>query len=626
MGLCNVYNFSNNRTVKLSDSYSVQVKLTDLDMAKFKSVVGKYSWATDDILTLPECVSVTIPEVSLKAETYKYGNNSKVYVYPDYEKPDDLKIELIEHVVERYTDTNTKYIGVVELLVNIFLSKLFDAATYSYKLTDYIPELRIIVHTNDFTDRVCYYTFKNLKLSTYSKYTLDYSSSDLCKWSLVFSYQAYTQEFKPNAILAANDLFGENKSISMFSDHEEAPVIAEPAEEIITPSEATATLERPADEPTPVDTETAENNTEAIDTPVNQNDNTDKIDELAYQMMRGNLGNGKTRKENAKTAGYSDEEIAAAQAIVNQKDWNALRDRHNARMDAQAEVVTASNSNKVETTEPSVTTPSKAVETTPVNTDALANAATLANAKDLTAANEGTSTVMKSDTGKDNKLTAGSDDRIDELAYQMMRGTYDNGNPRIKKTLAADYTNEERKAAQKIVNKKEWNALKDRHDARVAAENERKTEALANANNGLTREPVKEETTPVVATTNNLGGDSADAAYKAALAKASETKPKENTVLASATPTQKSDTQEKKTNTESISTKTTKTKEDGKTVTTTTTVAQFKGFDADREKKIGEYAAKRYKEELAKGNVKNTQMLIEKIDMEARNAYAQGKL
>lgn len=223
-------------------------------------------------------------------------------------------------------------------------------------------------------------------------------------------------------------------------------------------------------------------------------------------------------------------------------------------------------------------------------------------------------------------MTAGSDDRIDELAYQMMRGTYDNGNPRIKKTLAVDYTNEERKAAQKIVNKKEWNALKDRHDARVAAENERKTEALANANNGLTREPVKEETTPVVATTNNLGGDSADAAYKAALAKASETKPKENTVLASATPTQKSDTQEKKTNTESISTKTTKTKEDGKIVTTTATVAQFKGFDADREKKIGEYAAKRYKEELAKGNVKNTQMLIEKIDMEARNAYAQGKL
>jgi hypothetical protein len=211
----------------------------------------------------------------------------------------------------------------------------------------------------------------------------------------------------------------------------------------------------------------------------------------------------------------------------------------------------------------------------------------------------------------------------------MMRGTYDNGNPRIKKTLAADYTEEERKAAQSIVNQKDWNALKERHDARVAAENERKTEALANANNGLSREPAPRETSPVVTAQSNLqsGGDSADAAYKAALAKASESAPKENTAVAGLSAEgKKTETKEKKSNTETIATKTTTTKEDGKTVKTTTTVAQFNGFDADREKKIGEYAAKRYKEELAKGKVKNTQMLIEKIDMEARTAYAEGKL
>lgn len=623
MGLCNVYNFSNNRTVKLSDSYSVQVKLTDLDMAKFKSVVGKYSWITEDtVLTLPECVSVTIPEVSLKSETYKYGNNSKVYVYPDYEKPEDLKIELMEHVIEQYTDTNTKYIGVVELLVNIFLSKLFNAATYSYILNDYIPELTIIAYTNDFTDRVCYYTFKNLKLSSYSKYSLDYTSSDICKWSLTFSYQAYTQEFKPEAIIAANDLFGENKSISLFSEERHGTVTPLEDNEI-TLAEMTATLERPVDEPTPVDTETAENNTESIDTPVAPNDNTDKIDELAYQMMRGNLGNGKTRKENAKAAGYSDDEIAAAQAIVNQKDWDALKERHDART-AKAEVITTANSNKTEGTEPSVT-PVEALETAPVETNALTDAANLANARDLTMADSETTTVLKSETTKDNKLSAGSDDRIDELAYQMMRGTYDNGNPRIKKTLAADYTEDERKAAQKIVNQKDWNALKDRHDARVAAENERKTELLANANNGLTREPTPQETGPIVATTNVLGGDSADEAYKAALAKANEAKPKENTVLASNI--EKTETiTEKKTKTETISSKTTTSKENGKTVTTTTTVAQFEGFDPERERKIADYAAEVYKKNLSSGKVKNEQLAYEKAMMEAQTAFAQGKI
>lgn len=643
MGLCNVYNFSNNRTVKLSDSYGVQIKLTDLDMAKFKNVVGKYPWANEDlVITLPECVGVTIPEVSLKSETYKYGNNSRVYVYPDYEKPEDLKIDLIEHVVEKYTDTNTVRVGVVELLVNIFLSKLFDAMTFSYKLNDYIPELRITVYSNDFKREQYFYVFKNLKLSSYSKYTLDYSSTDICKWSLTFSYQAYLQEFPKETSDDADKMFGKNQAISDITESFQQP---EP------PTNNPAPPERPADEQKENEVQLADNNTKAVDTPVDNN--TDKVDELAYKMMRGELGNGKARQEAAKAAGYSDEEIKAAQAIVNQRDWNGLKERHDARVaaagNAPGDEIKSSSTKSAATsetpkeneitTEPpaknetkedaskteTVTKTEKAVSETE-----LSNAATLANAKDLAGANENTSKIVTTSTTKEKPDAATpNDDRIDELAYQMMRGTYDNGNTRIKRTLAADYTEEERKAAQSIVNQKDWNALKERHDARVAAENERKTEALANANNGLSREPAPRETSPVVTAQSNLqsGGDSADAAYKAALAKASESAPKENTAVAGLSAEgKKTETKEKKSNTETIATKTTTTKEDGKTVKTTTTVAQFNGFDADREKKISEYAAKRYKEELAKGKVKNTQMLIEKIDMEARTAYAEGKL
>ena len=50
----------------------------------------------------------------------------------------------------------------------------------------------------------------------------------------------------------------------------------------------------------------------------------------------------------------------------------------------------------------------------------------------------------------------------------MMRGELDNGKPRYDKTYEAGYTEEERAKAQSIVNKKDWQGLKERHDARVA--------------------------------------------------------------------------------------------------------------------------------------------------------------
>lgn len=529
MGLCNVYNFSNNRSVKLSDSYDVKVKLNETDAAKFKGVIGKYPWYnTDDTVTLPECLSVTIPEVGLKSETYKYGNNSRVYVYPDYEKPDDLKIELMEHIHEKYSETNTQYIGVVELLVNIFLSKLFDAATYSYKLNDYIPEMRITVYSNDFTRRLYYYVFKNLKLSSYNKYTLDYSSTDICKWSLTFSYQAYYQEYELETRETTENLFGENKSVSWFS--EQSTNVLE-----------TNMLSRQPDENDGSDEiQLAENNTNGIDGPV---DNApESVGEQPY-------------KEN-----NSERELAP----VNTESNKDLKLDNTSMETAGVEQAKAVEENPTSNTD-----------------DALTAAANLANAQDLTNVNSETSTLVVEEKSK----SLGNDDRIDELAYQMMRGTYDNGKPRIRKTLAANYTEDERKAAQKIVNQKEWNALKDRHDARVAAENERKSELLANANNGLSREPVPEETEPVVASTNVLGGDAANDAYQAALAKAQAAAPKENTAL-----------------------------------------AQFEGFDPERERKIADYAAEVYKKNLSSGKVKNEQLAYEKAMMDARTAFTQGKI
>lgn len=194
MGLCNIYQYQATKTIKLSDSYAVSVKLTDEDNEKIGYYLKNQGWYDSEtkILELPECLSVTLPELAVKEEVYKYGNNSKIFLLPDYDKPDDLKIEVLENIIN-LPESNIS-VPVVGVLVNLFLTKLFDAKTFSYILTDYIPELNIKIYKNDFTNTVYIYTFKELKLTNYSKYTLDYSNASPCKWSLSFSFNEYTQE------------------------------------------------------------------------------------------------------------------------------------------------------------------------------------------------------------------------------------------------------------------------------------------------------------------------------------------------------------------------------------------------------------------------------------------------
>lgn len=86
-------------------------------------------------------------------------------------------------------------------------------------------------------------------------------------------------------------------------------------------------------------------------------------------------------------------------------------------------------------------------------------------------ANEGAGAKKTKETAATNPVDLSKlsgNDRIDELAYRMMRGQLDNGKLRYDKTYKAGYTESERAAAQGIVNQKDWEGLKKRHDARVA--------------------------------------------------------------------------------------------------------------------------------------------------------------
>ena len=235
MSLCNVYGYLTNKTIKLSDSYQVRLKLDDSDFWSGNSPKNnRYALKTakpeNGEIELCECTSVTLPSYKPKEEIFEYGNNSKTIIYMDPTSLGDLEIELIEHYDENGTLAITS-------LVNLFLSKLFDEDTFEYKLTDYIPELTVYVFNNIFTTVYLKYVFKELKLVDYSKFDLDYSSADIAKWTLKFSYRSFYV------------LSGEENDYAKETEKEERSAAQEspvPTEEAAAPATETPNQAEPA--------------------------------------------------------------------------------------------------------------------------------------------------------------------------------------------------------------------------------------------------------------------------------------------------------------------------------------------------------------------------------------------
>lgn len=362
MSLCNIYGYLTTKTIKLSDSYQVRLKLDDADFWNDNSPKeNRYALKTakpeNGEIELCECTSVTLPSYKPKEEIFEYGNNSKTIIYMDPTSLSDLEIELIEHYSESETLAITN-------LVNLFLSKLFDEDTFEYKLTDYIPELTVYVFNNIFSTVYLKYVFKELKLVDYTKFDLDYSSTDIAKWTLKFSYRSFY------VISCEEDAYAKE------TKEEEPPTVQEspaPKEEVIAPVIEETTVDQSSQKVAPPDLNNTALQNEfnaGGEVPTGQNNVTDneivldevvikatknpvdlaslspedRTDELAYRMMRGELDNGRPRYGKTYDAGYTEEERAKAQSIVNQRDWQGLKQRHDERV-AKAE---AANANSTE--------------------------------------------------------------------------------------------------------------------------------------------------------------------------------------------------------------------------------------------------------------------------------------
>lgn len=347
--------FSHDLSIKLADSFIVSLKWRETDT---------------EYTVLKSCISFQPPVAKFKKEVQQVGNNSYAFLIPDWEV-DDLTISLQE-------DTNQNIGKIVAQMLSYTFD--FNDDKWFYKENN-IYQLLIDVYDNNFNRIVYRYDYRYLKLVKYDNYQLDYESDNILQWSLTFAYM-YSKEIAcnidpnehnvslpqeseaPNSTTkdiakeyttphqdpnSANTGNSDSSNSTGGASAEDAYAKALNAQKTKMEQDSkTEQVQTPAADKQEtndqeivldnVDIKASEGKSKTKETaatnPVDLNklSGDDRIDELAYRMMRGQLDNGKPRYDKTYKAGYTESERAAAQGIVNQKDWEGLKERHDARV------------------------------------------------------------------------------------------------------------------------------------------------------------------------------------------------------------------------------------------------------------------------------------------------------
>ena len=349
--------FSHDISIKLPDTFIVSIKWNKTD---------------SDYTVLRSCTQFQPPVVKYKKEIQNFGNNGWAFVIPEWEV-DDVSFTFNE-------DTNFS----TSKLLSHAMQYLFDFSDdkWYYKENN-IYEILVDVYDNNFNKIIYRYTYRYLKLVKYENYQLDYSNDALTSLSLTFSFMYANEQacdIDPNssnvpditdntqdaspAISLSQDIAQDYNKPAMKpedaisntqQDRSSNQQTSEQAAAKALESQKTESKQTPKTEEIQspaadkqetnndkdivldnVDNKESESKTKET-TATNPVDlsklsGNDRIDELAYRMMRGQLDNGKLRYDKTYKAGYTESERAAAQSIVNQKDWEGLKERHDARV------------------------------------------------------------------------------------------------------------------------------------------------------------------------------------------------------------------------------------------------------------------------------------------------------
>lgn len=306
MGLINVYEYNTVKTVKLTDTFQVLVKLKDSDytdilkkdaeLEQNKDITLRIKKPDDGYFELFNCTNAKLPMFKYKEEVFKYGNNVITKLIPNYESLEPLELELTEHYIDDITTSDSKILFVSDF-VNLCLNKLFDTVHHSYKLADFIPELIIKIFNNNFTKHILTYRFRDLKLNSYKKYDLDYSSNDLASWTLSFSYMSY-HIYEPDDEFAQYDDWN-------FDNYYESP-----SDENSTEDDPTI----PEDSNTPPTD--SNDNTDGVNPPSDNNNSPQPTEDTVAPRNQGTQNNSRspvnTNPNNESAAAYAASQASQA--------------------------------------------------------------------------------------------------------------------------------------------------------------------------------------------------------------------------------------------------------------------------------------------------------------------------
>ena len=352
--------FSHDISIKLPDTFIVSIKWNKTD---------------SDYTILRSCTQFQPPVVKYKKEIQNFGNNGWAFVIPEWEV-DDVSFTFNE-------DTNFS----TSKLLSHAMQYLFDFSDdkWYYKENN-IYEILVDVYDNNFNKIIYRYTYRYLKLVKYENYQLDYSNDALTSLSLTFSFMyaneqacdidpsssnipdiTDTTQDAPPATSLSQDIAQDYNKPAMKPEDANSNTQQDRSNQQ-TSEQAAAQLLESQKTKMEQDSKTEQVQTPAADKQETNNDKdivldnvdnkanegagakktketaatnpvdlsklsgNDRIDELAYRMMRGQLDNGKSRYDKTYKAGYTESERAAAQSIVNQKDWEGLKKRHDARV------------------------------------------------------------------------------------------------------------------------------------------------------------------------------------------------------------------------------------------------------------------------------------------------------
>ena len=353
--------FSHDISIKLPDTFIVSIKWNKTD---------------SDYTILRSCTQFQPPIVKYKKEIQNFGNNGWAFVIPEWEV-DDVSFTFNE-------DTNFS----ISKLLSHAMQYLFDFSDdkWYYKENN-IYEILVDVYDNNFNKIIYRYTYRYLKLVKYENYQLDYSNDALTSLSLTFSFMyaneqacdidpnssnipdiTDTTQDAPPATSLSQDIAQDYNKPAMKPEDANSNTQQDRSSNQQTSEQAAAQVLESQKTKMEQDSKTEQVQTPAADKQETNNDKdivldnvdnkaiegagakktketaatnpvdlsklsgNDRIDELAYRMMRGQLDNGKSRYDKTYKAGYTESERAAAQSIVNQKDWEGLKKRHDARV------------------------------------------------------------------------------------------------------------------------------------------------------------------------------------------------------------------------------------------------------------------------------------------------------